>query len=418
MGACVNELCPDGGVCCNGQCCELTDPPQVCCGTTNAVCCDPTSCCGDVCCSIGNATAGAGGETCPQVSLTATAVLFTNSGPIQLWPTGGNESPPPRGWHQDLDDPLGGFPVRFPFNGRPVMNVRFRVTQNHVCGSIKIRAKLGLIVLGESTVDISGAVPRDVTIVGLGGDGIILESYAIRALSTPVNFSYSTDDGQTWTPCGSLQPSKWYIMPSLDTLGQVPYDFGFDKVVEYAGGNSLPYDIVEALNSGIAWDITYDTQEPDPRGHILHVYDAYKAQCSANANLLLYLTSVTGTGGSIVNLWGGSIYYQMDFFCYGTWTPTFRTLAPANDLVAANPHFTFHAQVSALSNVFDPSYGTMGLPVFDEVCPTYSRSPTGEFHVPPAPGEPVSTCGQCTDWSLPAESQRVTVPCSAWQCPH
>jgi len=277
-------------------------------------------------------------------------------------------------------------------------------------------------LLGETILDVSGTPPFDRNVTGLGGGASIPGATAIHGLTDSVTFEFTTDDGATWSSAGSGRPTIWYIMPNLDTSGQTPYDLGYDKVVGYASGRSDSTLIVRAISSGIAGEIYYDPSQQDPTEHWLKVYDVGRAQCRANAELGAYLSRIAGIGATSIYSWSGSSYEQVDYYCYGTWAgPSFRTPLPAYEGAPANPHFTFHAQVTYIGDVSDPSYGTTGLVTFDEMCPPYSLSPGPlvELHVPPVPGETTYTCIQQFGWVFtPVSPRRFVIPCDRWRCPH
>jgi hypothetical protein len=178
--------------------------------------------------------------------------------------------------------------------------------------------------------------------------------------------------------------------------------------------------------SGIRSEIYYDPGQGGivpgvPPGHILLTYAWGRALCTYNAWLLEYLARASGIPASVVYLWGSASIDRYD--CYAHYeaphyySVTFRTPAPENGAAPANPHFIFHAITVSAGAFYDPSYGTVGLTVFDEVCPTYSWSgPGADAHWPPDPNEPSYTPIQ------QQASQRPSYPADAlnvpYLCPH
>jgi hypothetical protein len=247
----------------------------------------------------------------------------------------------------------------------------------------------------------------------LGGTVEIPGHDKIGGQTTTVSLQGSLDDGATWFKIGSGGPSKWYVMPDTDTLGETPYDLTLDKNIDWAEGLSDPNAILSAICNGIEAEVYYAPTEMTPPGHILSVYALGRAQCEANVLLMIHHSKVGGIDADIQYLWGGSSKNTLEMYSYIAgnlvYDSSFRANLPAHEGALLNPHFMYH--VLALSNgaYYDPSYGTAGLTVFDEWMPPYS----GAFNVPPLPGQTVTTPAQQIGALLPANALNTN-----WVCPH
>ncbi len=175
------------------------------------------------------------------------------------------------------------------------------------------------------------------------------------------------------------------------------------------------------MNSGIAAEIYYDPARTLDYDHVLYAYQQGSVLCAYNAKLLEYLAEASGIPASMVYLWGSASGSRYDCYlhyeAHDYYTVTFRTPASANDAAPANPHFIYHAITTCGGVFYDPSYGTVGLTPFDEVCPTYSWSGPGtDAHYPPDPNEPSYTPTQQQGSQPPSlPVQALFVP---YVCPH
>lgn len=344
------------------------------------------------------------------VDIELKAIRFEDSAEIRSYPDNIRID---NGYHYSLYPPDNGAiaPVRYGFGDKPTMNFELWVAQ---CGQpeILVRAKVGSTVLDQATVAV-GSPPNLVATGSLGRQVAIPGHDKVGGQTTVISLQGSMDNGDTWFKIGSGGPSKWYIMPDTDTLGEKPYDLTLDKNVEWATGLSESSAILSAICNGIAADIYYDPSTPTPYDHILIVHALGRAQCEANVLLMIHHSKVAGIDADILYLWGGSTSNQLEQYefvdgnlVYGA---SFRAGLPALDGAPSNPHFMFHVLTVSNGTYYDPSYGTTGLTVFDELMPPYS----GVFNVPPLSGQVVITPSQQTGISLPG-----TALSTGWECPH
>ena len=330
------------------------------------------------------------GDACEcTVALDLVAVRF-DSGRLEHWPDGVVLSPPPGGWHWTADDGAVA-PVVSGFGSGLAMQARLEVqAASRSCTCVAIRGLVGPAVVGATTVCIEpNAVPYTLD-VDIGYPEPLPNMDRIADRADVVQFDYALDDPNEWTGFGFAWPTHWYVMPSQDGLlpaapDDYRYDRGLEKVVQYADGLSSEWAIANAVNGGIAQELCYDPSWPDPiprEEHILLLYDWGKAQCSGNAKLFQYLLRTSGLQANVVYTWAGLAEDRVDYY-YLTPNPhdttlqraSFQLSAPRKNRARANPHFTFHALADAGGTIWDPSYGSPGVP---QAIETYYDSVTGQ----------------------------------------
>jgi hypothetical protein len=153
------------------------------------------------------------------------------------------------------------------------------------------------------------------------------------------------------------------------------YDLALEKAIGGLPENAQTSDaIAKALAANVDNQFYYDPSGNDADNrHPLYMYDNFdRAQCSANANLLLGLLRSIGIDAQTNYVWGGlptnpedggKVYvyvYRKDFS--NAFYETFKVKRPKSDeggiVVEKDPHFTFHAMVKVNDRYYDPSYGT------------------------------------------------------------
>jgi hypothetical protein len=316
-----------------------------------------------------------------------------------------------------------------------LVSVRIQAASAGCRDAVEVSAMVDAARIAVGSLALPGSgYPVDVQVY-LQSDGAdpLPGSDAVRMLPGVVAFEWCASASGSGAPqCetfGEAAATKWYVMPNRHPAlpaAEERYDFGLDKVLAYASGQSSASAVAAAVNSGIAGEIYYDPGEAGvvpgvPPNHILWTYHWGQALCTYNAVLLEYLCEASGIGASVVFLWGSASTARYD--CYFRheaqeyYPATFRTPAPQYEGAPLNPHFIYHAITSAGGVFYDPSYGTVGLTVCDEVCPTYSWSGVGsDPHYPPDPNEPSYTPSQQQESQLPAYPQQALfVP---YVCPH
>ena len=311
---------------------------------------------------------GNGPDYC-RVTMQLPAVLFFQSGEIRHWPDGNILSPPPGGWHYNVEQGGALYPVVTAFGDDAPMWVRLWVNsiEESCASTVLVRARMGDRVLAQSEIDIYpdlGAYEDEQPLFAVDP---LPDGYAISQLLYFVQFDLSVNDGRTWSNFDYARPSKWYVMKSIDV--PVPggrYDLGLDKVLQYATGWSGTPTIAGALCAGIAAQVCYDPSPPpgyDPQ-HALDIYELGYAQCTENAWLLEYLIEASGAAyGQRVFLWGGSAPDFIDWYYQRSEEPGYvyrvsvQFQALAEDEAPADPHFTFHCVTAIDGTRYDPSYG-------------------------------------------------------------
>jgi hypothetical protein len=117
--------------------------------------------------------------------------------------------------------------------------------------------------------------------------------------------------------------------------------------------------VISAINVGIKNEVFYDPKESIQFEHPLKAYDG-PCQCSDQANLLRGLLRSIGIDGTTLYIWAGpnaSTLTRYRIRTTGQTYPSFWIIRGSENAAPADPHFKFHAVVSANSTWYDPSYG-------------------------------------------------------------
>ncbi len=154
------------------------------------------------------------------------------------------------------------------------------------------------------------------------------------------------------------------------------FDLALEKACSMAADTAVSNKstIINKLNQGINNEITYDPNIFIYNDiHPLNVYGIAGGdpsfQCSEHANLLRGLMRSIGLDGTTKYIWSGnSLNGEKWLFTFSNRFATFRIIRNMHDNAPANPHFIFHAVVSAENRMWDPSYGTNYTSItFDEI---------------------------------------------------
>jgi len=308
------------------------------------------------------------------IAATLEAAAFT-TGNLHRWPDGAPIAPPPGGY-QWWSDSGSQYPVVIGFDEWVDTGILAEIhcVSGDCNSAVPLRALVGAVVFAE------GWLP-------LQQDSLVAaEMYAVIAFPASaigkhpwwVMYEYSLDGGQTWEVLGTAGPTAWYVMPRA-WASPPPgpyyrrYDFGLDKVVQYASGLSDADAISTAITQGIEADIYYDPGK-FVRGHPLDIYLSPRALCLNHAQLLEHLAEAAGLGGSVTTTWGGSGPDIADFYL-PPWA-TFQLVRQAHEGAPANPRFSYHALGCVNGTLYDPSYGDAQQPLVAEVCHPYRREQT------------------------------------------
>ena len=438
-GTCVHPAkadgapCPDDGdpctddVCENGECEHSHEPDR----DGDDVRDDCDNCPDDYNPDQADTDGDGKGDVCDcDLTVDVLAARFA-TGRLERWPDGLVLCPPPGGWHWTTTEGAIA-PVVSGFDDHCSVLAMVRVLSATVgCGSaVEVAAVVGGVRIAVGSLGLAGGgYPVDVQVY-LDSDGAdpLPGSDAVGTLPGVVAFEWcanaSGSGGQQCQNFGQAAATKWYVMPNRHPAlpaGEERYDFGLDKVVAYASGQSSASAVAGAANSGIAVEVWYNPgcDHLDPQtDHPLIVYAHGEAVCMFNAMLLAYLAHAAGINGSPRYLWGGALTDRVDFYQYalpGNWV-SFRAVAQQYEGAPENPHFKYHAQATIAGAWYDPSYGTVGLVSFSEVCPPYSEL-DGEAHYPPVPGETLRTPVQQQGdrWPPTGSPWYMLVP---YTCPH
>ena len=385
-GACVNtpKDCDDGDPCttdwcdpATGECVHSHEPD----GDGDGVMDDCDNCPDDYNPDQGDSDNDGTGNVCDcAVTIELVGVGF-QTGRLDHWPSGGVLCPPAGGWHW-LAGSGSLWPVVSGFNEHCSVNAWLRVQSASAgCGTqaVGVSAWVGPNQIATGSFQLPGSgYPWDV-VVSLAAADVVPGTDAVGVIASAAEFSYSVDGGAR-VIFGTAGPTQWYVMPSRDGVlpaGDKRYDFGLDKLVAYAWGSSCEADIAGAVNGGMAAELCYDPSQRDPAPpdeHILVIYDWGRAQCTGNSTLLRHLLAAGGLSAAPLYTWGGQVGQQELYYLSAdehgmSWVASFQLSAPRNDRARADPHFTFHALAQAAGIVWDPSYGTAGVPQAIEVYP-------------------------------------------------
>jgi len=293
----------------------------------------------------------------------------------------------------------GKNPAAYTKGTNPTLFAKLSITPSQstdTSGLLRLK-KGGNVITNQNTpVTLSGST---VSLSGISINANALESQASVKKGT-YNFDWeiSLDNGQTWQSIGTSSGHVvyWtYAAPKgldctsdsittctfVSSQGQVGHPGLYDLALEKAIGElpiiaQTPVAIGKSLAANVDTAFIYD---PGPAGgaadtgHPLSMYfRVARAQCSANANLLLGLLRSIGFDAATKYLWGGTptpptsenggkvyVYkYRKDSSPFDQ-SVTFMVKRPESRerIVPKNPHFAFHAMVKLDNYYYDPSYG-------------------------------------------------------------
>jgi hypothetical protein len=248
--------------------------------------------------------------------------------------------------------------------------------------TVSVRVLYGSTQLNRvDGITLSGAVTLlpDFTVPSSFASSVVISDSRVFA------WEISFDGGTSWQSMGNSGPIPFfwiYDTPTIPTT-QTIFDLALQKACQYVGGGT---NYPSLINSGIAGDLSYAPDQPEPpgtedfSGGVLAAYSAGMAQCITNACLLQYLLGTIGSPGGIVTCyWGGLSYTQLKK-C-GTTPPglcgSFQANRPARSGLIANPRLKYHAIIDISGTFYDPSYGITTNPSVDftAVCPGCGTSP-------------------------------------------
>jgi len=306
----------------------------------------------------------------------ATAIAIDPNDTQPVWTSNGNVN----------------YPAAYVSGQTPVMFATLTIASPPPASTATVRIKNGTnVVATVSGVDLSGNAVR---ITGISLPSFVVEVRTISQRDVTLAWEISYDNGQTWAAAGQSGPHRLYMtyqQPYTNPfitgqLNEVVYPNTYDLALEKACGpaNGVGLTGIIAITAGIDADIRYNPANGLENNHPLKAYATTAGtQCSDNANLLRGLLRTIGIEATTLYFWGspsnqGSVwleYYQPIVDSGGgnsggAYVCTFMVTEQAHDCAPNNPHFTFHAIVSAGGSLYDPSYGKSrpGL-VFAETAP-------------------------------------------------
>lgn len=310
------------------------------------------------------------------VEAEVTEVGFSSDHQISKWPSGAK-----------IDDPDGSAatwkkmgnpndPVAYTKAAKATLFGRLEIKPTF-SGSLPVELR---ILDGGSTIATRGGVNLTGSSVDVAGLSATVPLETTIKKSTP-SFAWEMRcTGGGWESIGTSGPHTMYwtdatpILPPFQEFNPPGgatfsplYDLALEKATAYVNGNATP---VNRITAGIDSDIPYDPSIKLPAGHPLNAYFGGGYLCGDLAALLRGLLRSVGIDGTVLYIWGGTNNTTMLRYTIGSVGaafPTFRVLRGAHDAADPNPHFSYHAVVSANGTLFDPSYG-ISYPalVFDE----------------------------------------------------
>jgi hypothetical protein len=329
------------------------------------------------------------------------AIGFVNDHLTTRWPSG-NPIDSPDG--SSTVWPTGGSCCCYTKDTVPTIFAVLTVSPsfNETVGGLTVRTKVGTTIIGtRSGVRIlngklEDADNTDGDIDGITGGTAVPGSNVVTKLSPTFVFEISTDGGTTWCGAGSAGPIAMYVTDGTPAAAPL-YDLGLDKACGYVNGNA---DIGGRINTGLDGDIRYDPAGPHYEN--LSIYGGGRGECCCHSSVFsILIAHVTSTTPTPTYVWGGCSSTVRCHFYRGWQRPTFRCTAPAHDdSQEVDPHFTYHVVVSYGGVVYDPSYGSTGMPTLTETAPMVL-------------GQHAAAATRQTAAGLPAQVHDVN-----WLCPH
>jgi hypothetical protein len=252
-------------------------------------------------------------------------------------------------------------------------------------------------VIANKDISVSGT---SVTVTGITTSSAL--ETTVKTTMPTFAWEISFNGGTSWAPIGSSGPHTMHWThatplspPFTNDAGTTftpLYDEALVRACTYAAGASNLSTIVSNLNTGTDSDTFYNPARSLATQHPLVAFEAVEgSQCSDNAHLLRGLMRSIGIDGTTLFIWAGPNASTNAIYAVGSTSQaaSFRITRTSHDAAGTNPHFTFHAVVSANSTWYDPSYGLIYSTLsFTEVCNT---NPPQQVHATPWASNPF--CG-------------------------
>lgn len=261
----------------------------------------------------------------------------------------------------------------------PVIFATLSITNPSPNQSATLRIKNGSTVIATvNNVSLSES-PVHLTGINLTSLAVAVNTISLRDIT--LSWEASLDSGQTWSSIGQTGPHRLYMtyqQPSTNPFitgqsNQVVYPNTYDLALEKACGPAngvgltmtLPEGIL-AITVGIDAAIKYNPALSLNNAHPLIAYaTAAGIQCGDNANLLRGLLRTIGIAATTFYYWASPsntatkmLRYRQPVLNADTfYLVSLMVTEQAHDCARTNPHFTFHALVSANGTLYDPSYG-------------------------------------------------------------
>jgi hypothetical protein len=296
-------------------------------------------------------------------------------------------------------------PVVYMYGFNPNLFAKFTVSPSQtttLSALLRVKKDSQVVTTQNVPIQISGS---EINIRNISLAYSSLETTTkIKRSEYEFTWEVSFDGGTNWKPAGKSKPHKihWIygepIMPSFtDSVGRpfpsdaspaLPkiYDVALDHATGELGNNGIAvipnnlgltqYNVAKRINGMLASDVAYKpNREPADNVNPLRYFKRdRRAVCWDNGLLFRGLLRTIGIDGTLQFHWGGDprnnsptrgrihFYYDSGTHEEVNLQVTRRALTdgcsiPDGECVPSNPHFNYHVTVSALSTVFDPSYG-------------------------------------------------------------
>ena len=288
-------------------------------------------------------------------------------------------------------------PVAYTKGSNITMFAKLGIDSSAPTTSAKIRVKNGSTVIASKDISVSGTT---VTITGISTTSAL--ETTVETTTPTFTWEISFNGGTSWAPIGSSGPHRMHwthatpLSPPFTndqgTTFSPLYDEALERACSYAAGASDVSTIISNLNSGTDSDTFYNPSISLASLHPLVAFESVNgSQCSDNAHLLRGLMRSIGIDATTLYIWAGPNANTNAIYAVGSTSQaaSFRITRTSHDAAVTDPHFTFHAVVSANSTWYDSSYGLIySTLAFTEVCNT---NPPQQVHATPWASNPF--CG-------------------------
>lgn len=288
-------------------------------------------------------------------------------------------------------------PVAYTQATNPTVTARLSITptpSRSISASLRIKVGGNVATTQDAAVTLSGNV---IDVSGISLNATVLENAPkVKKGSYDFSWEISFDNGSQWQSIGTSGAHiiYWtYAAPvgancsmAIDCTfvnkggAGFPglYDSALEKVIEGLTASPVTQDeLARELAKHVDNTFYYDPGPgggPADAGHPLSMFGRVdRAQCSANANLLLGLLRSIGINAQTIYVWGGlptnlqdpnggKVYvYRYRKNLTQVFSETFKVKRPRSNeggvVVERDPHFVFHAVVKVGQKYYDPSYG-------------------------------------------------------------